>query len=192
MIKNICVFCGSSPGNSDIYLDSVKKLGKLIAQNGWTLVYGGARVGTMGVLADSALENNGKVIGVMPKLLIEKEVAHNGLSDFIEVDSMSERKEKLAQLSDAFVALPGGFGTMDEIFEMLTWAQLGLHQKPCAFLDINNYYKHLFQFFSHSVSEKFVKNDHLEMIIKAKKPVELINKLNNYYHSEIKQWKQKV
>ncbi|MBL4645953.1 MAG: TIGR00730 family Rossman fold protein, partial [Rhizobiales bacterium] len=152
-IKRICVFCGSNPGNDPQYLQSAEALAKAIVARGYEVVYGGAEVGLMGKIADTALAAGGHVVGVMPKALIEKEIEHKGLSELHEVSSMHERKALMADLSDGFIALPGGVGTLEEIFEIWTWAQLGHHDKPLAFMNIAGFYDPLCAFLDHQSSE---------------------------------------
>ena len=155
-MRSVCVFCGSAMGASPVYRELAVRLGQAIAARGMTLVYGGASVGLMGVVADAALAAGGQVIGVIPTALVHRELAHLGLQDLRIVASMHERKNLMAALSDAFVALPGGVGTLDEVFEMLTWTQLGIHAKPCALLDVDGYFDHLVGFVDHAVKEGFV------------------------------------
>ena len=152
----LCVYCGSQSGQHPIYAETARAFGLEMARRGITLIYGGGKVGLMGTVANAALAGGGKVVGVIPRQLVEREVAHTGLSDLVVVDTMHQRKTRMYELSDAFVALPGGFGTMDEMFEMLTWAQLGLHRYPCAFLDTHGYYGHLRSMMNHMVAEGFV------------------------------------
>lgn len=156
-MKSICVYCGSNAGNKPAYAERAMALGTRIANDGLGLVYGGGDVGLMKIVADAVLEAGGEVTGVIPRQLVDWEVAHRGVTRLEVVGSMHERKARMFDLSDAFVALPGGFGTMDEMFEMLTWAQLGLHQYPCAFLDVRGYYRDLRQLMEHMVEESFVK-----------------------------------
>jgi uncharacterized protein (TIGR00730 family) len=191
-MKNICVFCGSSQGSAPQFIQTAQKLGKRLAEENYALVYGGAKIGIMGALANAAVEAGGEVIGVMPEMLIKKEVAHQQLTKFISVKSMSERKAILNELSDAFVALPGGFGTLDEIFEMLTAAQLGLHNKACAFLNIENYFHYLFKFIETSVTSGFVQKNHSKWIIKANSTQHLFSELKKYEKMEINKRPNKV
>ena len=153
----ICVYCGSSSGNHPEYTQMANAFGAEMAQRGIALVYGGGKVGLMGTVADAVLAGGGRVIGVIPRQLVELEVAHPGLTELQVVETMHQRKTRMYELSDAFVALPGGFGTMDEMFEMLTWAQLGLHRYPCAFLDVRDYYRSLGAMMDHMVDEGFVR-----------------------------------
>lgn len=155
--KSICVYCGSSSGNQPEYAAQARAFGAEMARRGIALVYGGGKVGLMGTVADAVLAGGGRVIGVIPRQLVELEVAHPGLTELHVVETMHQRKTRMYELSDAFVALPGGFGTMDEMFEMLTWAQLGLHRYPCAFLDVRDYYRSLSTLMGHMVDEGFVR-----------------------------------
>ncbi|MGC7098960.1 TIGR00730 family Rossman fold protein [Amycolatopsis lurida] len=163
-MKRVCVFCGSSPGNSPVYAEQAAALGKLLAERGIGLVYGGASVGIMGVVADAALAAGGEVIGVIPGHLMSAEVGHHGLTELHVVDTMHERKAKMAELSDAFLALPGGAGTLEELFEVWTWAQLGLHAKPLGLVDVAGYFEPLRKFVDHMVDEGFLRAQHREMV----------------------------
>lgn len=162
-IHRVCVFCGSKPGIRPAYQAQAQETGRLLARRGIGLVYGGASVGTMGVLADAALASGGQVIGVMPTSLVEREIAHRGLSELHEVASMHERKALMVELSDAFLVLPGGSGTLDELFEVFTWAQLGFHAKPIALVDIEGYYRPLMTFIDRAVAEGFIAPAHRAM-----------------------------
>ena len=155
-MKSLAVFCGSSPGNSPVYTALAVRTGELIAQRGLTLVYGGGRVGLMGSLADAALAAGARVVGVIPQMLIDREVGHAALSQLHVVRTMSERKLLMGDLADSFLALPGGIGTMDEFFEAWTWTQLGLHRKPCALLNLDGYYDPLLEFLDSAVAEGFL------------------------------------
>lgn len=179
-MKSICVFCGSSPGSTTDYVEAARLLGTTLAKRNITLVYGGAKVGLMGQLAKSCIESGGKVIGIIPTHLAEKEVAFEGISELMVVNSMHERKSKMAELSDGFIALPGGMGTLEELCEILTWAQLDLHQKPCGILNINGYYDLLMQFIDHSVEQKFMEKEHREMIQIDQNPGSLLDKFEVY------------
>ena len=156
-VKSLCVYCGSSIGNHPEYAHLARAFGTEMAGRGMTLVYGGGNVGLMGAVADAVLAGGGRVIGVIPRQLLEREVAHTGLTELQVVETMHQRKTRMFELSDGFVALPGGFGTLDEMFEMLTWAQLGLHDYPCAFVDIRGYYGKLQGMMEHMVNEGFVR-----------------------------------
>ncbi len=155
-MKSIGIFCGSSAGEHPLYLETARLVGRTLAQQGLALVYGGGKVGLMGAVADAALEAGGVVIGVMPRGLVEREIAHRGLTELHVVEDMHERKTKMAALADGFIALPGGAGTLEEIFEQWTWAQLGIHEKPCAFLNIKGYYDPLQAMVDNMVREGFM------------------------------------
>jgi hypothetical protein len=187
-LRSLCVYCGSSPGLRASYIEAAEAFGRLIATEGITLVYGGGNIGLMGALADSVLRSGGEVIGVIPERLAAREVAHNGLTVLHRVASMHERKLKMAELSDAFVALPGGVGTIEEIFEVFTWTQLGLQSKPCAFLDVEEYYARLFQFLDHMAEQRFVKREHLASLIRADNASDLLIKLRNYTPVNVDKW----
>ncbi len=179
-MKRICVFCGSSPGLGSEYLEAARHLGYALAVKDLGLVYSGAKVGMMGEIAKAVLEKGGEVIGVIPKGLVEKEVAFTRLSDLRVVDSMHERKALMADLADGFIALPGGLGTIEEFFEVATWAQLGIHPKPCGLLNVKQYYNRLLDFLDHMVSEKFVESEHRLMILVDENPEELLQKFETY------------
>lgn len=163
-MKRVCVFLGSSPGVRPEYREAAEHLGALIAARGLTLVYGGGNVGLMGTLADAALAGGGEVVGVLPAMLVDKEVAHRGLTDLRIVPSMNDRKTLMAELSDAFVTLPGGTGTLDELFEMLTWTQLHVHEKPNALLNVAGYYDDLLRFLDATVAAGFLKEKHRKLL----------------------------
>jgi len=176
-LKRICVYCGSSGRVDDAYLSAASQLGAALAQAGISLVYGGADVGCMGAMANSALEAGGEVIGVIPKGLVEKEVAHHGISELIVVEDMHSRKATMAELADGFIAAPGGLGTLEELFEMATWAQLGFHQKPMGLLNTNGFYDGLIQFLRHAKDEAFLAQQHLDLFSDAATPSSLLQKL---------------
>jgi uncharacterized protein (TIGR00730 family) len=163
-------------------------MGALLADSGVGLVYGGGKVGLMGILADAVLARRGYVIGVIPRALVEKEIAHEGLTDLRIVESMHERKAMMAELSDAFVAMPGGFGTVEEFIEVLTWSQLGLHAKPCGLLNVDGYFDPLLRFFEHAVREGFVREDHARLVLSAPDPARLMRKLNAWRPSSTPRW----
>ncbi len=179
-MRRICVFCGSSPGRHAEYADAAARFGRQLAHDGIGLVYGGASIGLMGVVADTALQAGGEVIGVIPRSIVDLEVAHSGLQDLRIVGSMHERKALMAELSDAFVALPGGIGTLEEIFEVWTWAQLGSHTKPCAFLNVRGFYDGLLGFLDHVVEESFLKPAHRNMVLVETEPETLIQAILTY------------
>jgi len=187
-MKRVCVYCGSSAGRLPRYRDAARALGHEIAARGLGLVYGGAGIGVMGAVADAVLSRGGEVIGVIPHNLATKEVAHAGLSELLVVASMHERKARMEELSDGFIALPGGWGTFEEIFEMLTWAQLGMHQKPCGLLNVAGYYDHLFTFLEHAVAENFVRSEHQPMIIMEQDPVSLLDRFRDYTAPRVRKW----
>jgi len=187
-VHSLCVFCGSSPGTRPEYLDAALAFGRLVASRGLTLVYGGAAVGLMGAVADAALEAGGEVIGVLPHHLASKEIGHPGLTRLELVDTMHERKARMAELSDAFVALPGGLGTFEELFEIWTWGLLGLHRKPCGLLDVAGYYDHLITFLDHARAEDFVRPHHREMLVVERDGGALIDALARYEPPLTKTW----
>ena len=179
-MRRLCVFCGSVDGKRADYRATATQLGTLMAAMGIDLVYGGARIGLMGAIADAALAGGGNVIGVIPTDLVEKEVAHRGLTKLHVVSSMHERKALMAELADGFIAMPGGFGTCEEFIEVLTWAQLGLHRKPCGLLNVAGYYDLLLNFFAHSKQEGFITSVHGDLILAEKNPQELIAKMADF------------
>ena len=184
-MKKVCVFCGSSFGAGSEYSNAAVKLGEEIVKRNLGLVYGGARVGLMGEIASTVLKGNGDVTGVIPKQLQEKEVAHNGLTDLRVTGSMHERKAMMAELSDGFIAMPGGLGTIEEIFEVLTWAQLGFHNKPCGFLNVAGYYDHLIKFLDHTVQEEFIHPGYRSMILVDDNPGALLDKMETYQPPQV-------
>ncbi len=179
-MKTICVFCGSSPGGSPVYVNAAKQMGTLLGSSGRTLVYGGGSVGLMGELARAALAAGGRVIGVIPQKLFDMEVALGGLNELHVVTSMHERKALMEELAEGFIAMPGGLGTLEETFEILTWAQLGLHKKPVGLFNVNGYYDRLSAFLDHAVQEQFVVDLHRDMILKDESPEALIKKMQAY------------
>ena len=188
MFKKICVFCGSNPGSQAVYGEATEDLGRLLAREKITLVYGGSKVGLMGRLADAVLAAGGEVIGVIPYSMIPKEIAHAGLTNLRIVDSMHQRKALMAELADGFVALPGGFGTFEEFCEILTWAQLGLHRKPCGILNVNGYYDHLLGLLDHAVNEKFIRPAHRSLVIAEQYPESLLAKMETYQTPQVDKW----
>ncbi len=179
-MKAICIFCGSRPGVRPAYKMAAENMGKLLAAKGITIVYGGGNVGLMGILADAAREAGGEVIGVIPQFLVNKEVAHTGLSKLHVVKSMHERKALMANLSDGFIAMPGGFGTFEEFCEVITWSQLGLHQKPHGLLNVEGYYNPLIQFFDHAMAEQFLTPTLRSLVLEADTPEALLNLMAHY------------
>jgi uncharacterized protein (TIGR00730 family) len=187
-MKSVCVFCGSSPGGDPAYMDAARTVGAELARRGLTLVYGGAKVGLMGAVADAALAAGGEVVGVLPVALEKKELAHFGLTRLEVVGSMHERKARMAELSDGFVALPGGAGTLEEIFEIWTWGQLGFHGKPAGFLNVAGYFDKLAGFLDHTVAESFVKPVHRDMLIFHDDPTALLAALAAYKAPATDKW----
>lgn len=188
-IRRVCVYCGSNAGGRRVFREAAKALGRELARRGWGLVYGGGGVGLMGVLAEAAAGSGGEVIGVIPRALMEREgVAANGLGELRVVGSMHERKALMAELSDAFVALPGGLGTLEELFETLTWAQLGLHAKPCGLLDAGGYYRPLVALLDHAVDEGFVRPEHRALLVVGDRPEELLDRLAGHRPPRIEKW----
>jgi uncharacterized protein (TIGR00730 family) len=176
-LRSVCVFCGSSRGAHPAYLEAATVTGRTLAERGVTLVYGGARVGLMGAVADAALNAGGRVHGVIPTALMARELGHPGLTHLDEVGSMHERKARMAELSDGFIALPGGAGTLEEVAEIWTWAQLGLHAKPIGFLNVAGYFDHLFAFVDHAVAEAFITPVNGDMLLRSPRPAQLIDSM---------------
>jgi uncharacterized protein (TIGR00730 family) len=187
-MTRICVFTGSSPGALDAYAASARELARVLVSGRHTLVYGGAKVGLMGVLADAVIAGGGEVIGVIPAHLEAKEVAHRGLSELRVVGSMHERKAVMSELSDGVVALPGGLGTLEELFEMLTWAQLGLHGKPCGVLNVAGYFDRLLQFLDHAVDQRFISELHRGLLLSDDDPTALIDRMMACQVSNTGKW----
>lgn len=187
-MKRVCVYCGSSIGRDPAYRAAAGALGQELADRGLGLVYGGASVGVMGAIADAVLEAGGEAIGIIPESLALKEIAHEGLTERHVVRSMHERKAMMAEYADGFVALPGGWGTMEEIFEILTWAQLGFHQKPCGLLNVAGYYDGLFSFLEHVIEEQFVKPDYRELLIMERDANRLLDRFASYQAPKIRKW----
>ncbi len=179
-MERIAVFCGSSLGASDAYKEGAIKLGKEMADQGITLIYGGSSVGLMGALADTVLENGGEAIGVIPQTLVDREVAHHSLTELHIVNTMHERKAKMAELADAFVTMPGGAGTMEEFFEVYTWAQIGIHEKPFGLYNVNQYYTPLISLFDHMVTEKFLSQENRDMVMIDKDAEALLRKFDTF------------
>ena len=184
----ICVFCGSSPGRSPAYTEAAVELGQTLVARGLGLVYGGASVGLMGKLADTVLEAGGEVIGVIPDSLLRYEVTHEGLPDLRVVGSMAERKTLMAELSDGFISLPGGTGTLDEMFEMLTWSQLGDHDKPSGLLDVEGFYSNLIAFLDHAVEERFLRPEHRAMLTVETSANALLDRFESYAAPKLEKW----
>jgi hypothetical protein len=187
-MRRICVYCGSNTGARPDYRVAAERLGRLLAERRLGLVYGGGNIGLMGVVADAVLAAGGEAIGVIPRGFVEKEVAHDGLSDLRIVSSMHERKAMMADLADAFVALPGGLGTLEEMFETWTWGQLGLHAKPCGLLDVAGYYEPLLAFLDHAAAEGFIKPRHRALLLAERDPGALLDRLAAFRPPRIEKW----
>lgn len=187
-IRRLAVFCGSNPGARPDYVNGARALGRLLSERGIGVVYGGSSVGLMAALAEAVLDELGEIIGVIPKMLVEREVAHRNLTDLRVVGSMHERKALMAELSDGFVALPGGIGTLEEFFEIWTWAQLGVHQKPCGLLNIAGYFDPLLAFLDRAVEEKFVREVHRSMVVVESSPEKLLARFEEYVPPKVVKW----
>jgi uncharacterized protein (TIGR00730 family) len=187
-MKRICVFCGSNAGARSEYAEAARALATVLAERKLGIVYGGGNVGLMGVLADAALARGGEVIGVIPQKLVDKEVAHRGVTKLLVVETMHERKALMNDLSDAFLALPGGFGTLDEFFEVLTWSQLGFHGKPCALLNVAGYYDGMLAMLDHAVTERFLRPAHRELVIADTDPLRLLQRLSAFVPAPKGKW----
>lgn len=190
-MRTVCVFCGSSPGADPAFGAAAAEVGRLLAESGRTLVYGGGRVGLMGVVADAALAGGGRVIGVIPQSLVDSEVGHGGLTELRVVGSMHERKAIMAELSDGFLAMPGGIGTLEEFFEIWTWGQLGLHRKPFGLLDVARFYGPMLQFLDRLVEQRFVRPEHRAMLCVAGRPVTLLAAMEAYTPPPAPKWIEK-
>jgi len=191
-MQTIGVFCGSNAGKGKVYRQMAVDLGHALAMQGYTLVYGGGRVGLMGILADAVLEKGGRVIGVIPHFLAEKEVGHPNCTEMIITQSMHERKATMERLADAFIAMPGGIGTFEELFEIFTWAQLGLHAKAIGLLNVQGYYKHLLALLQHSVEQQFLSQSNYNMLLHADNPTDLLAQLKAYTAPPVAQWLQRT
>ena len=191
-MTRICVFTGSKVGAGDEYASAARELGALLAARGHTLVFGGAQVGLMGVLADAVLAHGGQAIGVIPGHLTAREIAHSGLTELRVVDSMHERKMVMSELSDGVIALPGGFGTLDELFEALTWAQLGLHRKPCGLLNVAGYFDELLAFLDRTVEREFVAAEYRGMLLAETDAAVLLDRMRRYAPPVVESWSDPV
>lgn len=187
-IQTIGLFCGSNTGKNEVYAEATRALVRVIVASGVKIVFGGGKVGLMGVIAETALAEGGHVIGVTPQKLLQREMVHTGLTELHVVESMHERKVMMNNLADAFVALPGGMGTLDEIFEALTLTQLGVHRKACGFLNVAGYYGRLMDFLDHSVNERFVRAEHRDMIVMERDPQQLLTRLGDWTLPEVSKW----
>ena len=187
-LKSVCVFCGASPGARPIYREAAENLGRSLAERGLTLVYGGGAVGLMGVVADAALAAGGEVIGIIPQSLERAEIGHKGLTRLEVVDGMHARKARMAELADAFISLPGGLGTLEEMFEVWTWGQLGYHAKPLGLLEVDGFYARLTDFLDHLVAERFVREPHRAMLQVGESPTELLDRLAAWQPTVAPKW----
>lgn len=187
-MKSICVFCGSSLGHEPAFIEAAKNFGMLLAERNIHLVYGGANVGLMGTIANACLQKGGTVTGIMPKALVDMEVAHEGLTEIKIVETMHERKALMSEISDGFVSLPGGIGTLEETFEMLTWGQLGIHSKPVGLLNIMGFFDHLLKFLTIMVEQGFLLSQHLEMLQIDSDPQSLLERLETYKPLALEKW----
>ena len=187
-LTSLCIYCGSSGGRIDAYAAAARALARAMVERGIRLVYGGASVGIMGAVADEVLRLGGKAVGVIPEALRRKELAHEGLTELHVTPSMHARKTLMAELADGFVALPGGIGTMEEIFEIWTWGQLGFHRKPCGLLNVAGYYDSLIAFLDHAAGEQFVRPDQRRMLVVESVPANLIDRLTTYTPPELSRW----
>jgi uncharacterized protein (TIGR00730 family) len=192
MLKRICVFCGSNSGSRDVYVKAAREAGELLARCGIELVYGGGKVGLMGAVADACLAAGGRAIGVIPQMLAAKEIAHRGLTELRIVQTMHERKALMADLSDAFLALPGGYGTWDELCEVLTWSQIGIQRKACALLNVNGYYDPLLAMADRAVAEGFLAQVHRDMLLAGSHAEELVDRLVGYRPPLVDKWMDAV
>jgi uncharacterized protein (TIGR00730 family) len=187
-MKAICVYCGSSPGRLEAYASAARALGQALVARDLGLVYGGAGIGLMGLVADTVLELGGRAVGVIPQALARKEVVHRHLTELHVTQSMHERKTMMAELSDGFIAMPGGIGTFEEIFEIWTWAQLGIHAKPCGLLNVAGYFDALTTFLDHATAEEFLKPPHRALLIVEQQPLALLDRFASYQPPRTEKW----
>lgn len=187
-IERVCVYCASSPGSDPAIHAATRALGRLLVAEGLELVYGGGKAGLMGVVADAVMEAGGKVTGVIPRRLFPREIAHRGITELIEVESMHARKTRMFELADAFIALPGGFGTLEELFEVTTWAQLGIHQKPIGVLNLGGYYDALLRFLDRAVQEGLLRPDNRAIVVDRDEPAALLEALRAYVPKPTPKW----
>lgn len=187
-LQRVCVFCGSQPGNRPEYVAAARELGGLLAARGIALVFGGGHVGMMGAVAEAVLAAGGQAIGVIPEGLVRRELAYEGLTQLIVTQTMHERKQRMADLADGFIALPGGFGTFEEFCEIVTWAQLGMHRKPCALLNVMGYYDALIGLFDHALREGFLRTEHRPLALVAANPADALARMEAWQAPPLKQW----
>jgi uncharacterized protein (TIGR00730 family) len=188
MLRTVCVFCAANPGDRPVYADQARAMGRVLAESGRRVVYGGGRTGLMGALAEGALGAGGEVIGIMPRHLVDREVAHTGLTQLHVVDSMHERKALLGELSDGFLAMPGGLGTLEELFEIWTWGQLGLHRKPYGLLEVNGFYRPLLAFLDHAVGAGFIRQQYRDLLVVDDDPAALVARMEAVQPPEVTRW----
>jgi uncharacterized protein (TIGR00730 family) len=189
-MQSICVFCGSSVGNDPAFRQAAETLGRALVQRNITLVYGGGNIGLMGVIADQVMRDGGRVIGVIPQRLVEKELAHHGISDLRVVGSMHERKALMAELAEGFIALPGGYGTIEEFSEVLTWGQLGLHAKPMGMLNVSDYFEHFLRFLDHAVEVRLLRPEHRRLVLEAASAEALLQSMLDWQATPLPKWIQ--
>jgi len=190
VMRSICVFCGASVGHDPAFSQAAQALGRFLAARDLTLVYGGGNIGLMGVIADAVLQSGGRVLGVIPKMLVDKELAHHGVTELRIVGSMHERKALMAELADGFIALPGGFGTVEEFSEVLTWGQLGLHAKPLGILNVSGYYDHFLRFLDHAVATRLLRPEHRQLVLEAASVEELWRRMQEWHAMPTPKWIQ--
>ncbi|PGK38368.1 TIGR00730 family Rossman fold protein [Bacillus anthracis] len=187
-MKSICVFCGSNYGESEEYKNAAEKLGEYLGEKNITLIYGGGKVGLMGSVANSALQVGGNVVGIIPEFLRDKEIAHQGITDLIVVDSMHSRKQKMNDMADGFIVLPGGYGTYEEMFEVLSWGQIGIHKKPVGLLNVDGFFDPLIDMLQHTVEKGFARPENLSLILSSTNIEDLLKKMKNYNHVIVNKW----
>ncbi len=187
-MKSLCIYCGSSPGATPVYAQAARGLAQAMVEQDIALVYGGGNVGLMGIIADEVMRLGGQATGVIPEALLKKELGHNGLTQLHIVKDMHERKAMMADLSDGFIAMPGGVGTLEELFEVFTWAQLGFHQKPIGLLNVDGFYDGLLQFIQHMVSQRFLKGEQAEILIAEAQPADLLQRFRSFVPHHVPKW----
>ncbi|MGU3372409.1 LOG family protein [Bacillus mycoides] len=190
-MNSICVFCGSNYGESEEYKNTAEKLGEFLSEKNTTLIYGGGKVGLMGSVANSALQAGGNVVGIIPEFLRDKEIAHQGLTDLIVVDSMHSRKQKMSEMADGFIVLPGGYGTYEEMFEVLSWGQIGIHKKPVGLINVDGFFDPLLKMLQHTVDKGFARPENLNLILSSTNIEELFAQMKDYNHVIVNKWVDK-
>jgi uncharacterized protein (TIGR00730 family) len=189
-MKRLCVFCGSSTGANPAYVEAASALGRALARRGIVLVYGGGNIGLMGAIADAVMAAGGKAIGVIPEALLRKEHGHRGITELRVVKSMHERKAMMADLAEGFIAMPGGYGTLEEYCEVLTWTQLGYHRKPCGLLNVAGFYDGMLAFFDHAATERFVRAEHRDLVLAESDPERLLDRMAAWQPPDVQKWFQ--